>query len=479
MSSIKRDLLRLSRISPSLKYSANLAKMLSVSQEPTHKIIEKYFEAQPPDYVKELEEFERINGCPTTEDLRAFIFVPAFNEERNLRNLVHQYVKQINSSGPLNPNLYEMCFVLNYPESNDYKTNKSYADRFERAINILLDEKKNHQNIHLLPKTFQENEGSLGRARKYGMDYCLWRLSKKTPSSIDLDLIISNEGDTLEIPNDYISRFTQLFEKGEPGFIQGKIEYPPELTCICEPLRLFVGCREAVHFGQGHAGAKFLYFDGIMPIGRNFAVSPRIYAQVGGVDPIRRKDTDDDMNFGTDIHVLLGEKVKSVCTIPLITNPRREVAIVRDIVAGRNEDSKKSYENFHENRTLYDLKYADVLAMVREEIPKKIPSRPIQCELVNQYFQWVLISRYKSNLNHIASFDEIITKHRDHEISYWEKEKQLCTAFERHFQRMAKEERYAMEKALVSEAIDWFNRFVEPLGDEYNCTSEGLKSVLK
>lgn len=248
---------------------------------------------------------------------------------------------------------------------------------------------------------------------------------------------------------------------------------------ICEPLRLFMGCREEVHFGQGLAGNKFPYFDGIMPIGRNFAVSPRIYAQVGGIDPIRRRDTDDDMNFGTDIHVRLGEKFKFVCSIPLVTNPRREVTIVRDIISGKKEDSKKSYENFHENRALYDLKYADVLAMVKEEIPLKITSRAIQCELVNQYFQWVLISRYKANLNPIVNFNEIIIKHRNHEISYWEKEKKLCEAFENYLQDVSEERRLNIERNLVSEALSWFNKFIEPLGVRYECTSDGLVSILK
>lgn len=479
MDTIKKDLLKLSRISPQLNYSVSLAKMLSDSQESTRKIIETYFAAQPIDYVKELGEFERINESHTPEDNKVFIFVPAFNEEKNLRNLVNQYVKQRDSSEPLNPDLYEVCFVVNYPESVDSKVNKSYAKCFENAIDILLDEKKNHPNIHILSKSFGESEGSLGRARKYGMDYCLWRMLKKNTTSIDQSIIISNEGDTLEIPNTYIYEFTKLFEKGNPKLVQGKIEYPKEITDICEPLRLFVGCREAVHFGQGLAINDFPYFDGIMPIGRNFAVSPRICAHIGGIDPIRRKDTDDDMNFGTDIHTLLGERVKSVCAIPLITNPRREVTIVRDIIAGRKEDSKKSYENFHENRALYDLKYEDILATVKKEIPSKIPNRAIRCELLNQYFQWVVISRYKANLDHIVDFDTIITKHRNHEISYWDKEKQLCAAFERHFQRMTKEERYAMEKALVSEALSWFNRFVEPMGEVYNCTKEGLKSTLQ
>lgn len=479
MKTLKQDLLRLSKVSPNLKYSADLAKKLSASNEPTNKIIEAYFAAHPQEYVKELEEFGKINNTKISKNCNTFIFVPAFNEEHNLASLVDQYTAQKGYYEVLNPDSYEICFVINYPESHNPEINSSYIKRFEQAIDILIDKKKMHPNVHILPKVFSSDEGSLGRARKYGMDYCLLRSMKQSAGRIDNSLIISNEGDTLKIPTHYITQFNRMFEDGGPRLVQGKIEYPKEITDNCEPVRLFVGCREAVHFGQGLAVNYFPYFDGIMPIGRNFAASPKVCAQVGGIDPIRRNDTDDDMNFGTDIQVLLGEKVKSACTIPLITNPRREVTIVRDIVTGKKEDSKKSYENFHENRAFYDLKYADIFAMVREEIPSKIPSRAIQCELVNQYFQWVLISRYKANLSYVVGFDEIITKHREHKISYWEKEKQLCTVFEGYLQRMTQEKRYNIEKTLISEALSWFNRFVQPLGVMYGCTYNGLSSVLQ
>ncbi len=479
MGTIKHQLLESSKPAPSLKYSADLAKRLFTTAGPTSSIIREYFTAQPETYVEELERFEHINGTTIPKARKIFIFVPAFNEERNLASLADQYANQTNGVEPLDTDLYEVCFVVNHPEHPDPIVNRSYQARFEKAIDILLEKRKTHPNIHILPKVFPANQGSLGRARKYGMDYCLWRMFKQSAKSLDEMVIISNEGDTLAIPKDYIIRFARLFEGKEPRFVQGKVEYPREIIDVCEPLRLFTGCREAVHFGQSLAVDEFPYFDGIMPIGRNFAVSPRIYAQVGGIDPVRRKDTDDDMNFGTDIHFRLGEQVKSVCDIPLITNPRREVTIVRDIVAGRNQDSKKSYEHFHENRALYDLAYDDVVAMATTQIPRIIPSRQVQCELLNQYFQWVIISRYKAGLSHAEGFDYLIKRHRGHEISYWEKEREACGAFEKHLQKIPQGERREIEHKLVTEALEWFNRFVKPLGVQYNCTREGLKSVLQ
>jgi len=479
METMKRDLLELSKVSPNLKYSAKLATQLSKSKDLTRNIIEEYFAHHPKEYLEELAGFEQINGVSIHDDRRAFIFIPAFNEERNLASLVDQYNTQIAQDTLLDPNLYELCFVINYPEYTDFSINAPNVARFEHAIDILLEQKKNYPNIHILPKQFKSNEGSLGRARKYGMDYCLWRVLHHDSEAIDRSAIISNEGDTLEIPRDYIVKYLELFASGNPRFIQGKIEYPVELTAHCEPLRMFTGFREAVHFGQGIASNMFPYFDGIMPIGRNFAVSPRVCAQVGGIDPIRRKDTDDDMNFGTDIHVLLGESIKSVCSIPLITNPRREVTIVRDMVAGRKQDSKKSYENFHENRALYDLSYPEIVEMAKKAIPSVIPNHLIKCELANQYFQWVLISRYKASLSSVEGFNEIIVQHRNHEISYWEKERELCATFEKHLSMLEPNDRRNLEEHLVTDAIDWFNQFVSPLGIQYTCTKDDFKSVLQ
>lgn len=476
---MKEELLRLSKVAPRLTYSTSLACLLSLSQQPTHEIIRAYFAQQPEDYVHELEQFEQINGASLPKERRAFIFVPAFNEERNIASLVDQYLSQRDKNGLLDLTRYEICFVINYPEHSNSNVNRSYAERFERAIDILLEKKKTHKNIHILAKVFGTTEGSLGRARKYGMDYCLWRALKQVPEKINQTAIISNEGDTLGFPKDYIIRFIDLFRSGILQFVQGRINYPKEIIDICEPVRLFTGCREVVHFGQGLASDEFFYFDGIMPIGRNFAVSPRVYAQVGGIDPIRRKDTDDDMNFGTDIHVRLGEHIKSVCTIPIITNPRREIIIIRDIIAGRKQDSKKSYEQFHENRELYDLAYVDVVDIARNEIPSQIPNRQIQCELANQYFQWVLISRYKAHMSGVDRFAELIERHRNHKISYWEKERELCVAFEQHLARLPQYIRKRIEDEIVTEALKWFNKFVSSLGVQYNSTREGLKSVLQ
>ena len=476
---IKQGLLKLSKVSPNIIYSYDLTKMLSASENETKTLINDYYQAHPAEYLLEMMEFDKLNGKQIPDRRRAFIFVPCFNEEKNLESLVEQYAAQKDFSGnELDKDLFEVCFVVNFPENEHAITQKSYEKRFEESIDILLKEKEKHQNIHIISKSFKLNLGSLGRARKYGMDYCLYRISKHPARAIDFTLILSNEGDTINIPQTYIASYLNFFANGSQKFVQGKIEYPKELLEAYEPIRLFTGCREAVHLGQGIYNKEFPFFDGIMPIGRNFGVSPRIYVKAGGIDPIRRDDTDDDMNFGTDIHANIGEHVKTFFPIELITNPRREVMIIRDILAGKQEDAKKSYENFHSNRAIYDLSYSDILDMVKISIPKSLKKEE-QCPLLNHYFQWIIGSRYKATFYQLPGFSDIIDRHRSHKISFWEKESQLCYLFENYLSGFERQERQVLEKNIVTESLSWFNHFISGFNLYFTCTFEGLKSSLK
>jgi len=474
----KKELLKLSKISPPIRYSPQLAKRLSEEQGETQELINAYLQAHPDEYLGEVNEFEKLNDDSLPKGRRAFIFVPCFNEEKNLESLVAQYMNQRDIDGkPLDKELFEVCFVVNFPENENEEMQSSYHKRFVESIDILLKEKERHPNIHIVSKAFESDLGSLGRARKYGMDYCLFRILKHAAGEIDFTIIISNEGDTLKIPQTYVASYLNLFSR-EPRFAQGKIGYPRELTETYEPVRLFAGCREAVHLGQGMFSKEFPFFDGIMPIGRNFGVSPRIYVKAGGIDPIRRPDTDDDMNFGTDIHVNIGEHVKSFSPTELITNPRREVMIVRDILAGRQEDALTSYVNFHNNRKIYDLSYADILDISRNSIPRTAKEEE-QCRLLNQYFQWVIRSRYKARLHHIPDFAELIDAHRSHHIGYWQKELDLYKIYENHLSRLKGQERQSLEKSIVGESLSWFNYFISDLNLSFTCTYAGLYSTLK
>jgi hypothetical protein len=472
---LKDELMAVARVSPQLRYSPDLSESLASMTAPTRDVLKCYFDGQPREYVEELERFAVLNKSEIKDEKRIHIFIPAFNEESNLGNIVSLYDAQSDYDGNSMHNQYDLCFVVNMPCYGNKARDGWNKGRLEKAVGLLLEYKQDRQNIHVLPKLFDARLASLGRARKYGMDYCLY-LALRTEGDIDRQIIVSNEGDTMSIPSTYLAQYRAAFGRDPMRLVQGEIRYPEQLMALSPALKLFCTCREAVHHGQGIHGDDFPYFDGIMPVGRNFAVAPRICAQAGGVDTIRRDDTDDDMNFGTDIQVRLGKHAKTFLPVPLITNPRREVMIVRDILAGRDEDSRKSYENFHSRTELYDLDYAGVLSLT-EQVASPVPDA-LRCALINQYFQWVNKSRHKANLDCCPGFSDVLKRHRGHEISYWQKEAILCGMFETHYDGLSNVARKSLERTIVGEALTWFNYFIKGTGHEFNAKVDGLESRL-
>src|SRR3989344_4308683 len=144
---------------------------------------------------------------------------------------------------------------------------------------------KSFDSINIVPKCFETSHGGLGRARKYGMDYSLYCLSKLDEKEIDDSFIISNEGDTLSIPEDYVKQYKDSFSRLKHCFIQGKVVYPEEVN-NSRLVKIYSDVRECVHMGQGMNDDRYPFFDGIMPVGRNYDVHPRVASLAGGIDPV-------------------------------------------------------------------------------------------------------------------------------------------------------------------------------------------------
>jgi len=441
-------------------------------------VIDEYLKNQPEEYIFELEEFEKINNPFLPANRRAFIFLPAYNENRNLKNLLSQYLNQENFNGTkLDKSLYEVCVVINYPSTS--KTTDADHKNLEESIQIVKEfQNYGADNIHFIAKAFPTDLACLGRARKYAMDYSILRISKGTQAQRKKSILISNEGDTLEIPKNYITSYINLFEKHEKHFVQGSIEYPSELKTSFAPLRVFTNFRESVHFGMSIFDKEFKHYDGILPVGRNFAVNPIIASLVGGIDPIKRKGTDDDLVFGSNISIILGNKYKSYHPIPLVTNPRREILIVADLINGGHMDSGKAYSEFHENMHLYNLTIDEVIAFAKKYIPAKLTADAAPT-LLNHYFNWVLRSTAMEHLSHIPGFKQVFEDFHTHKIGYWEKESAIETLEKSYLQNLPEEKRIIVEKEIVIDALNWFNYFTNMQNMKFESTYQGIDSNLK
>ncbi len=444
------DYLYFSQCNPDLRYNFDGSTVLGRSKAGTLQIIESYFQSQPAPYRRELEAFSKLNGgdSPGAKPPECWVFVPCFNEDRNLKRIVSLFDRQALTFG----RPFELCFILNCPDSN------AYRERLYRSINILLEAKRDRPSIHIVPKIFSPKTASLGRARKYGFDYCLERIRATRPADVDKTFIVCTEGDTLELPDNYLRDYAAHFKDPCCKLVQGRIEYPRHLLERSEALHLFTSVREAVHKGQGKHRADFPEFGGLMPCGRNFALSPALYARVGGVDAVRRPGPEDDIIFGSDIVRLIGEKAKELSNVSLITSPRREVLIIRDMIRGEDTNLKRAYEDFHNATEIRDFETSDIERVVFEEFPQSVSPKFIPT-LLSQLYQWVVSSKLKGAVASHLEAQMIKEAYTTHQVGYWEKENMLWQCGQRWLAAMPQEIRSRYENKIADDALYWFQHF--------------------
>jgi hypothetical protein len=413
-------ILKLASIAPELLAPRPIPHFTQQGLTSKSDAIAEYFTSQPSDYVEELDQWIALNGLHCNPSL--FVYVPCFNEDENIRNLYLQYKKQSlissNGDGPI------VCIVVNSPVPGMSARDEC---RFLSSIKELVTYANSCAWLHVVAKRFPKSVACLGRARKYGLDYCL-RVAQVTqnPSAV----IVANEGDTVWISDHYFEMHWRSLQDSRAVLSQGVISYP-EFAQRPPALNVFLETREAVHHGQGLAVEKLPTFGGIMPVGRNFSVLAWAAAVVGGIDPTRRAGTDDDIVFGHQVSRRFGAKAKQFAEINIVTNPRREALIVDAICAGIDSDAKQSYENFHEDASIYDVKFVDL-----ERCCARLATVPISdslyAALCKQYFQWVYRSVMKEVIKEEYCYVNMSKKYDKHEIGYWDVENYIISVYSAH-----------------------------------------------
>jgi hypothetical protein len=413
-SNIKDRILKLSKINPQLTYNHNLAKHLSGLNKGTQELIDIYFNEQSLDYVAELMEYSNLNNN-TTKDEKILCFVCCYNETQNIPNLIKNYAKQNSKID------FEVCFIVNFEE--DDRTYLNDYENFINTIDLLLLYQKKYSWINIIAKQFKKDYSGLGRARKYGLDYCLFRLSQISNHQIDNSIIISNEGDTLFINENYFQNFYTENINNKFRLIQGYIDYPEFIKENHNIVLDYINIKESIHLGLGVNFDNITAFGGIMPIGRNYSIHPRIAVKIASIDPTCKKGTDDDIKMGLDITNLLGAKFKIYRNIPLVTNPRREVVLIMEYLQGRCENGKKMYEKFHEVKYIYDYSIHDI-ELMNKYIDNKYDAKSFNA-VIQELYIWIFRNVAKTELIDECHIVNTIEKHNRHSISYWEMENEL------------------------------------------------------
>jgi len=461
MTTIFEKIIQLSKVNPDINYCPfNNSEIVDALNVNTKELIGLYFSQQPTEYLDEIKGFSDLN-FPVDSKTRAFIFIPCYNENTNLENIIKLYENQLYKD-------HIICFILNFPKRKDYSKDKI---KFEEAILFLLDKQKENKNIHIIAKQFSDKSFGLGRARKYGLDYCLYQISKLPNNGIENTFIISNEGDTLSFDNDYLSSYNSLFEQDPYKLIQGRIEYPKFIQ-KSPLLNYYISVKELVHFGQGVNHQDMPHFGGLMPIGRNFAVHPKICVLSGGIDPSFKVGTDDDIKFGNDIRRYLGVSYKKTCDITIVTNPRREVFLVLDILTGNDNDAKQMYEQFHDTKFIYDLTLQDLQTKIAKILTFDNDKQHL-CRLINQFFQWVHRTNTKNYFAENENFKEIQNKFDNHILGYWESENEFAILFKTLCNNNEK-----LVNTINETSLTVFNLYIKSCGLKFNKVSTQIDSSL-
>lgn len=443
------NILDLALVAPTLLKPQPVANFSEEELNCKSDVIAQYFASQPSDYVVELDKWIALNGLPHNPSL--LVHVPCFNEDENIRNLYQQYRKQSlikrEGDGPI------VCMVVNAPIPEMSARDES---RFLSSIRELVSFANSSSWLHVVAKRFPRSVAGLGRARKYGLDYCL-RVAQMAGQKNSV--IVANEGDTEWVPDNYLEMHMQSLQDGHAVLSQGVVCYP-EFAQSPPALKVFLETREAVHQGQGVFFDKLPSFGGIMPVGRNYSVLAWAAAAVGGVDPTRRVGTDDDIVFGHQVSRRFGAKAKQIVNINLVTNPRREALIVDAICAGIDNDAKRSYENFHEDASVYDEMANDVEKRCAHLV--KVPlSDSLYVALCKQYFQWVHRSVMREVIKEEEGYLEMSDKYDKHEVGYWDLENHILTIYRDYITKQPVSDQVQTVIENLQEAFSLFKLFCE------------------
>lgn len=443
-----RKVLKLANRTPDLRRPRPASRIRLSRNDAKTETIASYFATQPKAYVQELDQWIAFNGLPERR-LSLLAHVSCFNEEENISNLHSQYEKQTLLQESETDQL--VCMVVNSPTPGLTDLDEL---RFLRTIELILALTDSCPWFHLLAKQFPSGVAGLGRARKYGLDYCL-RVAQLTQSPNAV--IVANEGDTVWLPAGYLAEHWESLQKGQAVLSQGTISYP-EFAHKSPGVDLFLQTREAVHQGQGLAIEELPSFGGIMPIGRNFSVLAWAAAVVGGVDPTRRTGTDDDIVFGHQISRQFGATAKQLVEIQLVTNPRREVRIVDAICSGCYTDAKESYESFHDDVSVYDECYKDVQERCAR-LRKIQLSASLRAMLCRQYFQWVHRSVMREVILNEETYAFMSTRYGRHEVGYWDLEDCVLPAYIARLESCCRATREQIVSHHLRQAFTLFNQF--------------------
>jgi hypothetical protein len=252
--------------------------------ERENKNIKDYLEKQEVWRKRDLESAEKMIA-PMNEKCRVAINIPARNEEKNLTNLLDQYVKQVDKEGkPVDPDLFEINILVNRGE----------GEKPDKSVEVLNTWKKMNPkfrvNVLDVPIPLTKANSNIGYVRKFLNDLTVQR-SVNRPKS-DGPLYIENEtADLLAVDKRIVSKLIKDFD-AEPHIdvLRGMQDIQPEvlkkndLLFFSSRLKDFteMAVRKMDSYRPMSKQSKDYYYDRAFNRGSSMAFTAEAYAEAGG-----------------------------------------------------------------------------------------------------------------------------------------------------------------------------------------------------
>lgn len=318
-----------------------------------------YLEKQNKEYLEELKGFNR-NFEPMKKECRVSVIIPARFEEKNLKNLLDQYVQQVDEKGnPINKDLFEINIIVNTKE----------GEIADKSIDIINEWKSMNPGYHVnaINKVFSKENANVGMARKYITDLSILRSIERAESNGPL-YIESEDADLVSVDKRTIAKLIKGFdEKPYLDVLRGTQDRQPELMIKNDLLffeRRLWDFAEIVMRDESMRSDKFdkssFVWNRVVSGGWNTAYTAEAYAQIGGYVP---DIIAEDMKIGQKISVLRGSEGK-INTYTAETSGLRANSSPRRFLSAmaKQEDP---YENF-EDQSLKEKTLDELFDQVKQ-----------------------------------------------------------------------------------------------------------------
>jgi len=359
-------------------------------------MLNSYLEGQftaEPQYRQYIQNIADALG-PMGQKCRVSVNIPAWMEEKNLRNLLSQYLDQRDKDGnPLDPGLFEVNIIVNRKEG-------TAPDGSVGVINQFIDQyvaSHNGQrpNVRFVDVEFKEEIATVGYARKVLTDAALLRSLSRTDQDQPL-YIESEDADLTNVDKRVIANLISKLDRnphldavhGIEGRMPEVIKDNDLLVMRRNAWEVFLLMARQKKFRNPNSGSWNAFANRTITGGWNTGYSAEAYAMIGGYENLRAGE---DLTIGERISMVRGDgnypNLETIGTVPTRTesSPRR---FINEII--RNKSAYDGFGEGPDEQRIRDMPLTDLMSEISDFARISDDNRATFAGEADMFYGWCL-----------------------------------------------------------------------------------------